>query len=277
MVAIVVGGVALTAALVVGARIAFERRMAREIDALLADARPPNTRTIADRDLERVPVPVQRWLRYSKVVGTTLPTTVRLRQNGEFQMEGRGWMPFSAEQYFTINPPGFFWKATFRMMPLVSVAGRDQYRAGQGSIEMRVLSLMPVAKTSGGGLNQGALLRFLGEVQWFPAAALADYITWEAVDAHTARATMTYGGVTASMMFRFDAEGRLIESTAIRYNDSRRRNESWINRNDSDQAFNGIRVPASGEARWEYESGPYPYIRWRITAIERDRPSRFER
>jgi hypothetical protein len=277
MVAIVVGGVALTAALVVGARIAFERRMAREIDALLADARPPNTRTIAERDLERLPVPVQRWLRYSKVVGTTLPTTVRLRQNGEFQMEGRGWMPFSAEQYFTINPPGFFWKATFRMMPLVSVAGRDQYRAGQGSIEMRVLSLMPVAKTSGGGLNQGALLRFLGEVQWFPAAALADYITWEAVDAHTARATMTYGGVTASMMFRFDAEGRLIESTAIRYNDSRRRNESWINRNDSDQAFNGIRVPASGEARWEYESGPYPYIRWRITAIERDRPSRFER
>jgi hypothetical protein len=277
MVAIVVGGVALTAALVVGARIAFERRMAREIDALLADARPPNTRTIAERDLERLPVPVQRWLRYSKVVGTTLPTTVRLRQNGEFQMEGRGWTPFSAEQYFTINPPGFFWKATFRMMPLVSVAGRDQYRAGQGSIEMRVLSLMPVAKTSGGGLNQGALLRFLGEVQWFPAAALADYITWEAVDAHTARATMTYGGVTASMMFRFDAEGRLIESTAIRYNDSRRRNESWINRNDSDQAFNGIRVPASGEARWEYESGPYPYIRWRITAIERDRPSRFER
>lgn len=277
MVAIVVGGVALTAALVVGARIAFERRMAREIDALLADARPPNTRTIAEGDLERLPVPVQRWLRYSKVVGTTLPTTVRLRQNGAFQMEGRGWMPFSAEQYFTINPPGFFWKATFRMMPLVSVAGRDQYRAGQGSIEMRVLSLMPVAKTSGGGLNQGALLRFLGEVQWFPAAALADYITWEAVDAHTARATMTYGRVTASMMFRFDAEGRLIESTAIRYNDSRRRNESWINRNDSDQAFNGIRVPASGEARWEYESGPYPYIRWRITSIERDRPSRFER
>jgi Family of unknown function (DUF6544) len=270
------GVAALALTVMLGVRPAFDRRMTREIDALLADAKPPNAQTITERDLERLPEPVRRWLRYSQVVGTKLPTTVRLRQDGEFQMDGRGWMPFAAEQYFTINPPGFLWKATFRMAPLLSVTGRDQYRSGEASIEMRVLSLIPVAKKSGGGLKQGALLRFLGEVQWFPAAALADYIAWEAVDADAARATMTYGGIAAPMMFRFDADGRLIESTAVRYNDSRGRNESWVNRNDSDQEFGGIRVPVSGHARWDYESGPYPYIRWRITTIEHDLPSRFE-
>jgi hypothetical protein len=142
---------------------------------------------------------------------------------------------------------------------------------------MRVLSLIPVAKKSGGGLNQGALLRFLGEVQWFPAAALTDYVAWEAIDPDSARATMTYGGIAASMTFRFDGNGRLIEETAVRYNDGRGRNESWVNRNDADQEFGGIRVPVSGEARWDYESGPYPYIRWRVTTIERDHPSRFAR
>jgi hypothetical protein len=276
MIAIVLAVVALATALVVGARISFDRRMAREINSLLAGARPAGRRTIEERDLARLPDPVQRWLRHSRVVGTTMPTTVRLRQDGQFQMEGRGWLPFSAEQYFTINPPGFLWRATFRIAPLVWVAGRDQYRSGEGSIEMRVLSLIPVARTSGGGLNQGALLRFLGEVQWFPAAALADYIAWELVDAHAARATMTYGGVVAAMVFRFDDEGRLVESTAVRYNDSRKRNESWTNRNDSEQEFGGIRMPASGEARWDYESGPYPYIRWRITEIEHDHPDRSE-
>ena len=30
--------------------------------------------------------------------------TVRLRQQGDFNL-GRGWMPFTAEQYFTIDPP----------------------------------------------------------------------------------------------------------------------------------------------------------------------------
>jgi hypothetical protein len=277
MVAVVLGVVAFATAVAAGARIVFERRIGREIDALLAAARRPSRRSIAADDLERLPAAVQRWLRYSRVVGRRVPTTVRLRQDGQFQMEQRGWMPFEAEQYFTVNPPAFLWKATFRMAPLVSVTGRDQYRAGTGSIEMRLLSLVAVANKAGGGLNQGALLRFLGELQWFPAAALEDYVVWEEIDSHSARATMTSGGTTGSMTFRFDAVGRLIESSALRYNDARGRNEPWVNRNDSDQEFDGIRVPGAGEARWEYDSGPYPYIRWRINAIDHDRPTRFER
>lgn len=277
MATILLGLVAVAAAAALGAKFSFERRMAREMDAMLADARPSTVTIVTERDLEALPEPVRRWLRYSNVVGTRLPATVRLRQDGQFQMDGRGWMPFSAEQYFTINPPGFLWKATFRMAPFVSVTGRDRYRAGEAGIEMRVLSLIAVARKSGGGLNQGALLRFLGEVQWFPAAALADYIAWEPVDADAARATMTWGGISASMAFRFDAVGRLVELAALRYNDSRGRNESWVNRNDSDQEFGGIPVPVAGEARWDYQSGPYPYIRWRITTIEHDRPVRFER
>jgi hypothetical protein len=215
-------------------------------------------------------------LRYTKVVGTERPSTVRLRQDGHFRLDGKGWVPFAAQQYFTINPPGFMWKAAFRMAPMVSVNGRDLYRSGEASMEMRLLSLAPVANKTGGGLNQGDLLRFLGELQWFPAAALADYIAWETVDTDSARATMTYGGVAASMTFRFGADGRLTEAAAQRYNDSRGRNELWVNRNDSDQEFSGTRVPALGEARWDYESGPYPYIRWRITTLEHNRPTRFE-
>jgi hypothetical protein len=142
---------------------------------------------------------------------------------------------------------------------------------------MRVLSLIPVAREQGGGLDQGGLLRFLGEVQWFPAAALARYITWEEVAPDSARATMTWGGITASMTFRFSPGGRLLESSAMRYNDARARDERWVNRNQEDGEFGGLRLPASGEARWEYDSGPSPYIRWRITAIEPDRPARFER
>jgi hypothetical protein len=197
-----------------------------------------------------------------------MPATVRLRQDGQFRLEGRGWMPFHAEQYFTINPPGFLWKAAFHMAPLVWVNGRDQYRRGEASMEMRLFSLVPVAKKTGGGLNQGNLLRFLGELQWFPAAALEDYVKWDSVDFESSRATIAYGGIAASMTLRFEADGRLVQSTAVRYNDSRGRNKSWVNRNDSDREFGGTRVPASGEATWDYESGPYPYIRWRITTIE---------
>ena len=46
---------------------------------------------------------------------------------------------------------------------MVSVVGRDQYRDGQASIQMRVLSLVPVANKTGGRLNQGDLLRYLDD------------------------------------------------------------------------------------------------------------------
>ena len=105
--------------------------------------------------------------------------------------------------------------------------------------------------------------------------ALADYVTWDPLKADSARATISDGGITASMTFRFGADGRLLEERAIRYNDARGRNESWANRNDADREFGGIRVPAVGEARWEYDSGPYPYIRWRVTEVEQNRPGRY--
>jgi hypothetical protein len=276
MFTVIVGVVALAVAIAARSRITFDREIDREIATLLADARPSSLRVITNGDLAHVPDAVQRWLRYSHVVGSRVPTTVRLRQDGQFQMMQSRWMPFVAEQYFTINPPAFLWKASFRMAPLVSVSGRDQYRAGQASMKMRLLSLVSVANKTGGGLNQGDLLRFLGELQWFPAAALQDYIVWESLGADSARATMTYGGIAESMIFRFDAEGRLTDARADRYNDARGRNEAWVNVNDSDQEFDGIRLPSAGEARWEYESGPYPYIRWRIIALEHDRPTRFE-
>ncbi|HEX3199733.1 MAG TPA: DUF6544 family protein [Propionibacteriaceae bacterium] len=270
-----VGLAALGAAVAAVDSIVYQRQIASEIDALLSGARPSAPINVGKQDLQIVPGPVRRWLYYSQVVGRERPSTVRLRQQGEFQMEKMGWLPYKAEQYFTTDPPAFLWKASFRMLPLVSVVGRDQYRNGEASLQMRVLSILPVANKTGGGLNQGDLLRYLGELQWFPAAALADYVTWEQLGPASARATISYGGIRASMTFVFGDNGRLLEAQAIRYNDARGRNEPWVNRNDSDQVFDGIRVPAVGEARWEYDSGPYPYIRWHLTDLEQNRPARY--
>jgi hypothetical protein len=265
----IVGVLTLCVAATLFLAVAFDRRIQREIDGLLADAITSRGDIVTEDGIGQLPVVVQRWLRYSRVVGARRPGVVRLRQRGEFDL-GRGWMPFRAEQYFTINPPAFVWRARFQMAPLMTVFGRDRYQAGVGSIDMRLLSLLPVAKKTGGGLNQGDLLRFLGEMQWFPSAALSDYVKWESVDVASARATMEYGGIAASMTFRFDADGRLLEERAFRYNDARGRDEAWVNRNDSDADFQEFRVPATGEARWEYDTGSVPYIRWRISALEFD-------
>lgn len=60
-----VGLAGLSAAATVASRILFERQIASEIDALLADARLAASGTVTEADLDRLPEPVRRWLRYS--------------------------------------------------------------------------------------------------------------------------------------------------------------------------------------------------------------------
>ena len=184
-------------------------------------------------------------------------------------------MPFQAELYFTTYPPGFVWIASFEMAPLVSIAGRDRYQGGVGDIDMRLLGIIPVAKKSGGGLNQGALHRYLGEIVWFPAAALDPSIRRDAIDDSSALATMSSGGGQVSATFVFDDQGRLVSLSADRYNDDRGSIEPWSISVAEYGAFGGIEIPVAGEGIWHYASGDFSYIHWRITDLEQNVPAAY--
>lgn len=266
--------IAIALALIAG-RVAFGLRIAREVDRLFAAANG-SSRIITEEDVLGLPKPVQRWLRASNVIGTAHPVTVRLRQRGEFRMgQEKGWMPFRAEEYYTTDPPGYLWSVTFKIAPLLSVVGRDRYAYGRASIQMRMLSLIPVANDASPGLNQGALLRFLNETMWFPAGILSPYITWKAQDGHSAVATMSYGGVTASATFTFDDAGRLANMTADRFDNARKALLPWSTPITDHGAFEGIGVPVEGAGVWHYETGEFPYIRLRVTDLEYNRPERY--
>lgn len=250
-------------------QIATERRIEREVGELLARRAEIEPETITESDLAGLPEPVQRWLRWAQVIGKERPLTVRLEQKGEFRLsEDRDWMPFTAEQHYTTDPPGFIWNVSMKMFPLVTIAGRDRYIDGSGSIDMRLFSLIPVADETGGGLNQGALLRYLNEIMWFPGAALSPYIAWSPIDAHSARATMTYGDIAGSATFIFDDEGRLTNMTADRYNDEKDAVLPWSTPIEAYGEFQGTRVPVEGMGVWHYETGDFTYVRLTVTEID---------
>jgi hypothetical protein len=257
-------------------RVALDRRVAGEVQQLVA-ASKGRSRLVAEADLVGLPEPVQQWLRWSSVPGSPYPVTVRLRQEGQFRMgQDRGWMPFTAQEYYTTDPPGYLWTATFTMPPLVTVRGRDRYAEGQASIDMRLLSLIPVANDRGPGLDQGALLRYLKETMWFPAGVLSPYITWAARDRRSAVATMGYGGVSASATFWFDDQGRLTDMTAERFDSASKAILPWSTPISGYGAFAGIRVPVQGAGVWHYEQGEFPYIRLRVTDLEYNRPEPYQ-
>jgi hypothetical protein len=252
----------------------FHRQVAREIDDLLVAGTRSRARTIRAPDIESLPEPVRRWLRWAGIEDKQCPATIRLRQQGEFRLN-ESWRPFRADQYFSIEPPGFAWQPTLQFAPLAPVLGRDRWIDGDASIKMRILGVIPVVSSSGDSLAQSAMLRWLGETMWFPHAAVSPRIQWEAANSDSARATITAGGQTGSATFVFDAEGRPIEFRAERFNDTKKRVLPFVNVNHAFGELHGVRLPTEGEAMWTYDTGDFSYIRWQITQVDFDNPTRF--
>jgi hypothetical protein len=268
--------VAIAAALAGAATRRFEVRVDDEARALLDGARHRAPPVVEARDLATLPAPVQRWLEVSGVVGHARAATVRLKQRGELRTgPDKPWMPVEAEQYFSVDPPGFVWRVHAKMARVLPIAGRDRYTAGRGHMLIKVASLFAVADAAGPEIDQGALLRYLGEIVWFPSAALSNTITWSAIDDHSARATMRYGDVTASMIYNFDDRGRVAQQTAERYMTGAgpARLERWVIPVTEWRKFCGIEVPSRGDAVWKLPEGDFNYYRWEIVDIEVNHPA----
>ncbi|GIU95671.1 MAG: hypothetical protein KatS3mg012_2128 [Gaiellaceae bacterium] len=262
---------ALAGAAVGIGRMLVERQLDGEIRELLESSGDTERPLVTERDLASLPGPVQRWLRWASILGTRLAATAHIRQRGDFRLaEERGWIPFSAEQTFTTEPPGFVWRVRMTMAKVLVIAGRDRYVRGDASIRMRILWLVPVAGSSGTGLDRGALARWLGEIVWFPTAALSERVAWEELDRSSARATISYAGATASGIFTFDAEGRPVRFESRRYNDARKRDEDFSVSMSEHGSFAGVRIPTAGNGVWHYEKGDFEFIRWHIDDVALD-------
>jgi hypothetical protein len=255
------------------ARARFARATADAIETLLASVSTEPGPVVTGAEVAALPPPVARWLTASGVVDRPRVRTVRLQQRGALRTgPDQAFMPAVAEQVFTTEEPGFVWSVRVTMASLVPVAGRDQYVGGRGHMRIAAASLVPLVDAEGAAIDQGTLLRFLGEIVWFPSAALAPYIRWETIDDHTARATMSYRGVTASALFTFDEQDRMVRLTAKRYlgGGAAARLEDWTVICHAWGAMSGVRVPTKGVVSWRTGGRDFDYYRWEITGIDYD-------
>jgi hypothetical protein len=260
-----------TVVLVVAATHHFKSGVADEVRVLLSSATRADEASVRAVDLQALPPPVRTWLLRSGVVGKPRARTVRLKQRGEMRIgPEQAWMPARAEQYFSVEPPGFVWSVDVTMFRVLPVVGRDRYSGGHGGMSIKAAALVNVVDATGEKIDQGTLLRFLGEIVWFPSAALSPYIAWQAVDGTTASATMSYGGVSGEALFTFDEQGRFSGLQAKRYLGSGEaaKLEEWVVRATDWRIIRGLEVPVRGEVAWKLKAGDFSYYRWEIEDIE---------
>lgn len=228
-------------------------------------------RVVSADMLESLPEPVQRYMTYTGVVGKPWPDTVRVKQTGRFRREAnQPWMPVTAEQIYTTNPPAFLWKARFKMAGLWLMNARDMYKAGQGHMFGQVAGLFTVFDVCGDKLTQAAMVRYLSEMMWFPTALLGGNITWQSVDDHSAQITFADCGRAVSARMVFDDAGRPINFVAQRYRgiDDASLLDTWSTPILDYSVHAGLNLPVRGQVVWKLVSGDVSYFDWQVTEVE---------
>lgn len=271
----IVGVLVLVAAVSFLATLQFNKTVNNEVRKFFSGVENKND-IIKRSDLEGLPPVVQKWLEQSQVVGKERIVAVRLKQQVFMRTKEEGpWMPADVQQYFKVDDPGFIWQVKVNMAPLIYFTGKDKYEEGRGQMLIKVLSLVKVADARGKEIDQGAMLRYLAETAWFPSAALSSYIKWEEVDANSARATITNGGVTASGVFTFNQKGEVVSFVAQRYGDFNGQYlmKTWVVNMREYKEFAGIRIPSAGEVVWKLETGDYNWYQYQMKDIEYNNPS----
>lgn len=253
----------------------FNQKVKNEVEALFQNRGDDRKDVVTAADLEGLPPVVAEWMSNSGLVGKERPSTVRLRQTGEMRTTAeQAWMPFTADNYYTVEEPGLIWHADVKAAPLVHLVGRDMFYQGQGHMLIKLFSLITVADGRGKEIDQGSLVRYLAEIAYFPTAALNDYITWEAISDNSAKATITVKDVTAFGTFIFSDEGNPVEFTAPRYMEKNGQYsmEAWKVLLRDHREFNGMILPATVEVIWDLSTGDFKWFKAELNEIEYNRP-----
>ncbi|WP_423189799.1 DUF6544 family protein [Alkalibacterium sp. f15] len=253
----------------------FKRDVRAEVEQLF-DNVDNKSEVVTEEDIIDLPTSVQRWLKYSGIIGKETIVSGRLKQQAEMRMDAEGqWMSVKAEQYFTSEKPGFVWNASIKAAPFIHIAGRDKYLNGKGSMLIKPMSLFTVADSKGEEIDQGTLLRYLAETVWFPSAVLNDYISWKEIDDNNAKATMTYGEISTSGVFTFNQMGEVIKFEAERYGDFNGEFslETWSISMSDYKAFAGIKVPTEGKITWRLDEGDFNWFNFEVLEIEYNNPT----
>jgi len=226
---------------------------------------------VNEADLAGLPDTVQRYLRYTGIVGKEKINTVRLKQKGTLrQTPEDSWKSITAVEYFSVNPPAFIWMGQMAAGPFSIISARDSYQDEHGRMCIKMLGIKTIGDVQGEEMDYSSLVRYLNEMMWFPTAFVNDNIRWDAIDNYSAKVTITDNDKSASATLYFDEKGAITNFVSDRYHEVNGIyvKDTWETPMTGYGEFNGLKLPVKGDAVWKMSSGDFSYIELEVIALE---------
>lgn len=249
----------------------FQNMLEREKTELSRKFKEPSKDLITNGDIVNLPEIIQKWMKRSGVIGRSKTAYAHLVQSGKMRTKPGGkWMDFKAEQTVDLVSPAFIWNTEVDAAPMVRLVGRDKFEEGKGEMLIKVLSLVNVVDEKNHfQINTGAMLRYLGEICWYPSAALNDNIVWQEIGENSAKAIFRENATSVEGVFHFSEEGDLLSFEALRYygggKDSKK--ELWHIEALEYSNFSGYRIPNKCNVTWKLADGDFTWLQLQIQEI----------
>jgi uncharacterized protein DUF6544 len=246
----------------------FRRRYEKEKADLLRAAKPLAAAQGTEPDA--LPEPVRKYLDVTGAAARPPLTFALLKQRGTLRTAAdKPWMPFEAEQVYSLDPPGFVWLARARAAPLVRMLARDEFVAGKGNMLVSLLGVFTMADARGPEMNLGAGLRYWGEVVAFPEAVRSPFLRWEAMDATRARLAIEQGDLRMRAVVEFGPEGLPVAVHADRWRDAAGGQvlTPWSGHSREWKPLGGRLFPTKWESVWHLPEGDLSVVRMEVLAI----------
>ena len=249
----------------------YDKKIKIEVAAFKKAVQKIPSRIYSHHDLINLPEPVRRYAEYAGLLGTQSIKFAHLEHTGFFRTTpSEDFFPINGEEFFITQSPGFIWNGQLKINRL-PIAVRDRYWNGEGNMLVQALWSFPLVNETGKEINISSLLRYLMEAVWIPTALLGDNIQWTAIDKNTAKATITDGDISGSVIFTFNEKGAITH--AITYDRYRTEGDQqvkspWMATMRDYKAINGFIVPTKANVAWEIDGEEFVYAKFLVTNID---------
>ena len=227
------------------------------------------TDLVSERDLKPLPPLVQEYLRYVGVVGKPKVFNIRIIFEGRMREKGKDWFNFTSTQYNSINPSTrfFFMKAKVKGLPTY---GYHRYKNGEASMQIKLLSLLPVVDIDKPELFKTETVTFFNDLCLFAPGALIDKrISWKILDNLSVKATLTTNNTRISAILYFNEKGQLVNFISEdRMAIGEMKTFPFSTPAGNFQNINGFNLPTYGEGTWHYPDGEFVYGKFNVKHIE---------
>lgn len=244
----------------------LKRKFRSDIESIKISNRIDVDKSFEQSDFEMLPLPIQRYIEACGYIGISQMSYLQMEYKNVDFMQGRQGPALKIDytQYNFVAQPARMALIESSMFG-IPFEGYDYYLDGKGGMKGVIAKCITLFDQTGNDMDKACLATFLAESLFAPSILLQDYISFEEIDDYHVRATISYGGQTASGVFSFNENYEYISFStndrAVANSDGTMEYIPWTAEcSDYQISKNGIKYPTRFSAIWNYPDEDFVYF-----------------